>query len=145
MKRIIPILLLLTLTTSCEDEYFSDVPDITFSNTFILTESELFNFDVGMSLAFDVDSYGYSCGYAGLILYYASEDYINAFDACCPIHYEDKEQLIIDGALAMCPTDSVYFSLLDNPPLEHGNSENPSIMKVYKTSKSDVLLQVYNH
>ncbi len=131
--------MLFVFTTSCEDEHFSAVPDIHFKRTFLLDEKEFFSFDIGTSIALEKDR----GGYAGLILYYYAENDIRAFDRCCPIHVEEKELLEIDGALAMCPTDSAYFSLLDTPPIEI-DSETPSIMRTYHSYKNDNILQIYN-
>ena len=125
--------------TSCEDEHFSAIPDLSFRRTFLLDEKEFFGFDIGTSIALD----NRAGGYAGLILYYFAENEIRAFDRCCPIHVTEKEHLLIDGALAMCPKDSAYFSLLDTPPIEIG-SKTPSIMRTYLCYKSGNTISVYN-
>lgn len=144
MKKIFSILFVLILATACEDENFSDVPDIDFRYTFFLDDTEFFNFTQGMSKEVDVNYYGDSLGYAGLILYYASNDFIYAFDRCCPIHVDEKERLETTGALAMCPTDSIYFSLLDDPSVAINKEGSIAILKSYRTSKNGTTLVVYN-
>lgn len=125
---------LLLLTTSCEDEYFSDVPNVHFKSYFVLYGPNSIKLLAGHSIAFD-ESYG---GYAGIILYYANEgvDGIKAFDRCCPIHYEKKDTLAIDGAIAMCPIDSVYYTLTDNPSISVNQIGGISILKSYRTIRT---------
>lgn len=135
-------ILSILLLFSCENEYQSAVPNISFrSFPIYLEDAEYITFDVGSSLALD-SIYG---GYAGLILYYKASGVIYAYDRCCPLHVEEKEQLELDGASAFCPSDSVYFPLMDGEPaIEIGNSTNPSILKSYKVSLNGNTLIVYN-
>lgn len=143
MNRLKYIFILgILLLISCEDEYHSSVPNISFrSYPIYLEDAEYVTFDVGSSIALD-SIYG---GYAGLILYYKASGVIYAYDRCCPRHVDDKELLELDGALAFCPSDSVYFPLMDGEPaIEIGNSTNPSILKSYKVSLNGNTLIVYN-
>jgi hypothetical protein len=145
------IILLTALFISCEDESYSNVPDITVDEIFYLDDPEFqtFSVSVGESIALDV-SRG---GYAGIILFHAP-GIIHAFDLCCPKHVVAPESLwidgvagpellMIDGAIATCPTDSATFNMLENDPVEI-NSKEPAIMKSYRTSQNGNVLRVYN-
>lgn len=133
--------LLLILTSACEDEHYSAVPDISFrSYPIFLDNPEYITFDVGSSIALDT-IYG---GYAGIILYHVAEGVYYAYDRCCPLHVDSKEQLELDGALAFCPTDSAYYPLINGDPAIEMNSSNPSILKSYKVTLSGNTLVVYN-
>ena len=140
LRIAISLLLVFALASACDDEYFSEVPDVDVSTYFYLDEAEFFNFDTGMSLSFDDAG-----GYAGIILYCVQKDQsYHAFDLCCPIHYDEKEELVVDGAIATCPTDSVYFILSNTISSAIDNDGNPAYLKSYKTSLSGSTLRVYN-
>jgi len=140
LRRFIISLGIIGLLSACEEEELSTVPNTGFRVYIDLEDATYFGFDIGSSIALD-ESIG---GYAGIILYYASLNNIKAFDLCCPIHVDDKEELEIDGATAFCPTDSIYFILTDDPP--HSLSSDTSIffMRSYQTSLNDGILTVYN-
>ena len=143
MKAIYYILaLLVLLCAACEDEYQSSVPNVKVNTPPIyLNDPEYMTFSAGSTITLD-SLYG---GYAGIIIYKAAEGLYYAYDRCCPLHVAEKEQLEIDGALAFCPTDSVYYPLLDgDPAIEIGNSTNPSILKSYKVKLLGYALIVYN-
>ncbi len=121
------VTILLIFTTACEDQYESDVPNVNFTSYFYLNDPYFFGFSENSSIKFD-SSYG---GYAGIILFKAIDGTIKAFDLCCPIHYEDKEELEIDGSVAMCPSDSVSYILSDNPSISINQIDSFSILKSY--------------
>lgn len=139
---LLPIFLI--IGTACEDEHFSDVPDVHFQTLPIyLDNPEYLNFSIGTSMALTEDADGdFIGGYAGIILYYKAEDIIYAYDLCCPLHIDNKETLELDGALAYCPTDSVYYPLQDgDPSIEIGGT---TILRSYKVRKSGQTIMVYN-
>lgn len=137
--KYVTLLLLVFLTFSCDDQEYSAVPSGMLPSTpFYLDDSEFINFLPSTSIALDTES----GGYAGLILYYVNNDLIYAYDRCCPLHVDEKEQLECNGILAMCPTDSVYYPLLDGEPaIEMGGQ---SILRSYKTILRGTSLTVYN-
>ena len=136
------VVLLLLLFSSCEDEYYSTVPNLKFrSYPIYLDDPHYINFAVSSAIELDT-IYG---GYAGLIVYKAAVGVYYAYDRCCPLHVDEKEQLQLDGTLAFCPSDSVYYPLLNGEPaIEIGNSTNPTILKSYKVQLSGNVLIVYN-
>lgn len=135
------LILFTFLLFACEDEHFSDVPDVTVSSAFDPEEHpDLFSLGTGQSIAFD-ENFG---GYAGIILYKISDEKYHAFDLCCPIHFADKEQLILDGAIATCPTDSVHYNLLDRTSVGMGDKAQGSILKNYQCSVRNTIVYVNN-
>lgn len=145
IKRIAFIVLITLGFVACEDLEYSPVPDVTVSCIFYLNDIEFIDFGHGSSMIIPEDSTISYDGYAGIMLYRVNDDYIHAYDACCPIHYEDKELLTVDGAAAMCPTDSVYWPIyLGEPAYEMDNDINPVILKSYHTYKQGETLQVTN-
>lgn len=139
---ILPLLLFMTI--ACEEEHFSDVPDVHFQSLPIyLDDPEYLSFSIGTSIALTEDADGNSIGgYAGIILYYMTEDVILAYDLCCPLHVDDEEELELYGGYAMCPTDSVTYILQSGDPCV--GSDGSSILRSYKVRKSGQTIMVYN-
>lgn len=132
MKKTIAILFFILCILACENEDSSPIPNVYVRFTIDLDAPEYFNLDAGTSSDTIKDK-----GYAGIILYCVIRDeHYYAYDLCCPIHYEDNEQLILDGAAAMCPTDSIYFNLSTN---------DLTILKSYSTSIYGRTMQIVNN
>ncbi len=139
---------------SCDEDNTSTVPSEDFSYYFDLDDEEFFNFDIGTSVAltsydYDDDNYKESVGYCGIIIYQPTENVFYAYDLCCPIHVEEKEQLIINGALAICPCDSVYYNLMNGFPATNNSNYDgdASCLRSYSTKyySSSNTLRVYNY
>jgi hypothetical protein len=140
LKKLITYLIFLLSLFSCEEEEYSPIPDIPFSINVYLDRPPFNTFGIGEAMALTED-----VGYAGIILYRASPNNFNAFDLCCPYHFEEKEQLSLDGALAICPTDSVMFPLMSATIAIELNSAEPMMLRVYKTRLSGDILTIYNN
>ncbi|MDA3853760.1 MAG: hypothetical protein PF444_05915 [Bacteroidales bacterium] len=137
--KYISVLVVLILASACEEEFLSDVPDIHFSERYDLDNYDISTFGYATStIAID---YG---GYAGVIIYCVTENNYKAFDLCCPIHYEDKEQLSVNDGVAFCPTDSIDFILQIDDPYAIDKDGNAAFLKSYNTSLSGNVLTVYN-
>ncbi len=141
-RHIIIALFLLLVATACEEDDLSTVPKTNVYTRIDIYKDQFSDLAVGTSIALD-ESYG---GYAGFILFQLPMNEIRAFDRCCPIHVDDKEQLEIDGgATAFCPTDSIYFILTDTPPHSLSSDTSMFYMRQYNTNlSSDGILTIYN-
>lgn len=139
LRHLISITLFMIFATACEQEYLSSVPNVPVKCYLYLDQDEYSSLDYGTSIA--VDGYGY----AGLIIYCVGDGLYYAYDRCCPLHTDDKEELELDGALAMCPTDSIYFNLTNKEsPSAMSKTSEPAFLKSYYTSFDYPLLYVYN-
>ena len=134
--------MVLIFASACEEEFLSDVPDISFRKSYDLDDLD----------DYDISEFGYATstiaiddgGYAGVIIYCVEDNIYKAFDLCCPIHHKDKEQLSVNDGLAFCPSDSIDFILQIDDPYAIDKDGNIAFLKSYKTSLSGRILTVYN-
>ncbi len=146
--KIVLLAAMVLLPLGCEEGIDTIIPEVNFRYAVNLTQHPYSLMGIGTS-AIIQDPLRFPSpgdvpiGYAGVIIYKASETTFYAFDRCCPYHVEEKHQVNPDGALAVCPVDSSKFVLADglafpvSGPAEYG-------LKTYNTSVDKQILYIYN-
>ena len=135
----IPVLLLVLMNTSCENETSRpEIPDVLVS----------FVIDPNSTTYLELNHPGgwayLTGGYNGILVYRSTSTEFMAYDRACPWDFQDQNARLnveASGITCVCPVCGSKYVMTDGTPFE-----GPSriMLKPYQTTYDGILLYVYN-
>lgn len=144
----ISMLMLSFITSGCNDNFHSSIPDVPFSIRCDMRQAAYSSLNTpGQFVTVDKNNHGYRMGYAGLLIGQSAFTGMNnepiyyALDRACPIEADKDVAVTLQKgtATAICPKCKTEYDL-NNGGVPHGKGKE--FLKRYSITKQGDILTV---